>query len=98
MDGCLLRVPGGKTSQAKCAMSNADPSFHRRAEERLIAHIERLLADGRLPTDALRGRRTTVSVKRGDRAVEVKRLMADMGRPDRELQAKMPVGQTIEVE
>ena len=67
----------------------------------MMEHVERLLSDERLRIDTLRGRRpvTTLfrAVESGDRAVELKRIMAEMGRPDRELQQKMPPGQWVEV-
>src|SRR5258707_4198129 len=67
----------------------------------MMEHVERLLADERLRVDTTRGRRpvTTLfrSVETGDRGVELKRVMAEMGKPDRELQAKMPAGAWLEV-
>ena len=67
----------------------------------MMEHVERLLADERLRVDTTRGRRpvTTLfrSVETGDRGVELKRVMAEMGKPDRELQSKMPAGSWLEV-
>src|SRR5687768_16640819 len=83
-------------------MTSADPSFHRRAEQRFIEHVARLLADHRLKIETTRGKRALSAgpfkLTRNDQAVEVKRLMSEMGVPDRELQAKMPVGAALEVE
>ncbi len=66
-----------------------------------MEHVERLLGDERLRVDTTRGRRpvTTMfrSVESGDHAVELKRLMSEMGKPDRDLQSKMPVGLWMEV-
>lgn len=67
----------------------------------MIEHVERLLGDERLRVDTTRGRRpvTTMfrSVEAGDKAVDLKRVMSEMGRPDRGLQGKMPVGAWMEV-
>jgi hypothetical protein len=80
---------------------NADPAFHQRMEEQFIAHVEQLLADDRLRLDTTRGRRPISSlirdVSRNDRGVELKRLMSEMGKPDRGLEAQMPVGEFIDV-
>jgi hypothetical protein len=66
-----------------------------------MEHFERLLSDERLRVDTTRGRRAVTTlfraVESGDRAVELKRIMAEMGKPDRELQSKMPPGQWVEV-
>ena len=87
-------------------MSNSDPSFHRLAEQRFVEHVGRLLGDDRLTIDTLRGRRSvglpprgfTSSVKRKDRAVELKRLMIEMGKADRDLQERLPVGESLHAE
>ncbi len=83
-------------------MSSADPSFHRRAEQRFIEHVEQLLNDERIHIDTTRGRKPLGSrnrrITRDDDAVELKRLMSEMGKPDRQLQARMPIGAAIEVE
>src|ERR1041385_352455 len=87
-------------------MTTLDPSFHRRAEQRFIEHVERLLGDDRLKIDTIRGKRSvapssrkiSASVQRTDRAVELKRLMIEMGKADRALQAQMPLGELIDVE
>src|SRR3954469_8295312 len=81
--------------------NSPDPAVHQQLERQMMEHVERLLGDERLRVDTTRGRRpvTTMfrSVETGDRAVELKRLMAEAGRPDRELQATMPVGAWMEV-
>ena len=81
--------------------NSPDPAHHQRLERQMMEHVERLLADERLRVDTTRGRRpvTTLfrSVETGDRGVDLKRVMAEMGKPDRELQAKMPAGAWLEV-
>src|SRR2546421_6455589 len=76
-----------------------DPFQHQQIERRFIDHVERLLAEERLRIDTSRGRRAInkaqAMITRGDEGVEVKRLMAAMGRPDRELQRQMPAGESI---
>jgi hypothetical protein len=81
--------------------NSPDPAVHQQLERQMIEHVERLLGDERLRVDTTRGRRpvTTLfrSVETGDRGVDLKRVMSEMGKPDRELQAKMPAGAWIEV-
>src|SRR2546421_10109758 len=81
--------------------NSPDPAVHQHLERQMMEHVERLLADERLRIDTTRGRRpvTTMfrSVETGDRGVELKRVMAEMGKPDRELQGKMPAGAWMEV-
>ena len=36
-------------------------------------------------------------LSRTDRAMDLKRLMSEMNRPDRELQSQMPIGESLEV-
>jgi hypothetical protein len=83
-------------------MSDAsDPSRHQRLERQFIAHVERLVNDGRLRLATAGGRKSAVTLIRdvrfGDRGVELKRLMSEMGKPDRQLESRMPVGPTIDV-
>lgn len=83
-------------------MSNdVDPSEHRRYERVFVEHVEKLLADDRLRIDTTRGRRPVTGfmkdVRQDDKTVELKRLMSEMNRPDRELQNQMPAGQSLEV-
>src|SRR3954452_9031525 len=81
--------------------SNVEPSIHRQREQDFIRHVERLLEDDRLRIDTTRGRRpvtaSMVSAQRSDHAVDLKRVMSEMNRPDRELQSQMPVGETLDV-
>jgi hypothetical protein len=82
-------------------MSSSDPLVHRQLEEQMIRHVERLLSDDRLRIDTADGRRPVQAYMpragRSDHAVELKRLMSEMNVPDRELQAKMPVGLALDV-
>lgn len=79
----------------------ADPVFHQRLEEQFIAHVDQLLIDDRLRVDTTRGRRPISSmirdISRSDRGVELKRLMSELGKPDRALEAQMPVGEYVDV-
>ena len=78
-----------------------DPLVHRQREQQLVRHVERLLDDDRLRVDTVYGARPVVSllrdVTRTDRGVELKRLMSELGLPDRELQNSMPVGEEVDV-
>jgi hypothetical protein len=82
-------------------MSSTDPLYHRQLEEQMMQHVERLLADERLRIDTTLGRRPVpafmTKIERDDHAVDLKRLMSEMNVPDRELQAKMPQGLTLDV-
>jgi hypothetical protein len=82
--------------------NSPDPAVHRARERQFIEHVERLLGDERLRVDTTKGRRPMTafsqSVAKTDRSVELKRMMTDAGRPDRELEAAMPLGETIEIE
>jgi predicted nucleic acid-binding Zn-ribbon protein len=79
----------------------SSPTFHQQLQEQFIAHVEQLLYDERLRVDTTRGRRPVVSfiqdITRADRGVELKRLMSELGKPDRGLEARMPVGEYVEV-
>lgn len=81
--------------------SSPDPSVHRQREQRLVEHVQRLLDDERFRLDTSKGAKSVVTlvrdVGRFDGGVELKRLMSDMGVPDRELQSRMPLGEGIEV-
>ncbi len=81
--------------------SNPDPSMHREREERFINHVEQLLDDDHLRVDTTRGRRSVLSlsrdINRSNREVELKRQMSQAGMPDRDLEARMPRGQTLDV-
>jgi hypothetical protein len=81
--------------------SSPDPAQHRQREQRLVDHVQRLLEDERLRVDTIAGAKSVVTlvrdVARFDSGVELKRLMSDMGLPDRELQNRMPVGEGLEV-
>ena len=79
--------------------NSPDPSIHREREKQVIDHVERLLNDDRLRIDTTQGRWPVVALRRDvrkeDREVDLKRLMSHLGRPDRSLQARMPVGRML---
>lgn len=79
----------------------ADPAEHRAAELRLIAHVQKLLDDPRLRIDTRSGTRPVAGLKRGiargDAGADLKRTMADLDLPDRDLHARMPQGEVMEV-
>ena len=81
--------------------NSPDPSVHREREKTLMRHVEQLLDDDRLRIDTKRGRRPVKAllkdVSRSDKGVELKRVMSEMGKPDRELEKQMPVGESLEV-
>jgi len=81
--------------------NSPDPSVHREREKQLVEHVERLLSDPRLRVDTSGGHRPVVTlgraVRKWDRAVDLKRLMSEVAIPDRELEAKMPVGLQLDV-
>jgi hypothetical protein len=78
-----------------------DPSEHKAAQERFIAHVSRLLDDPRMMIDTTSGRRAVKgfiqTVSQSDHGVDVKRLMSELKRPDRELMDSMPLGQSLEL-
>jgi TolA-binding protein len=80
---------------------SADPSRHQQLERQFIGHIERLVTDDRLRLPTSRGRKSTVTLIRDvsftDRGVDLKRLMSEMGKPDRQLESTMPVGKAMDV-
>jgi hypothetical protein len=81
--------------------NSTDPSIHRQREQELINHVTSLLDDERLRVDTTRGRRPVKTmlrdVNRTDKTVDLKRLMASMNLPDRDLQGRMPAGEQVEV-
>jgi hypothetical protein len=81
--------------------SSPDPSVHRQRERQMIEHVTRLLEDDRLRIDTTRGRRPVTGfikdVTTQDRGTDVKRTMSELDRPDRTLQAQMPLGESIDV-
>jgi len=82
-------------------LTESDPAIHRQREQTFVQHVERLLQDDRLRIDTTLGRRPITmfirDVARSDKSVDLKRLMSEMSMPDRELQNRMPVGQTLDV-
>src|SRR5260221_8184394 len=81
--------------------NSADPTIHRHREQQIIQHVEKLLAADRLRIDTTQGRRAVTGyvrdVSRSDKAIDLKRMMSDVNVPDRELQSRMPVGESLEV-
>lgn len=82
------------------SMTN-DPAAHRAWQREMIAHVEKLLAESGWQIDMHIGLRSTAGytreVKRSDRAVEIKRLMTSLGVPDPELQARLPLDESLQV-
>ncbi|HEX8342852.1 MAG TPA: hypothetical protein VF624_18260, partial [Tepidisphaeraceae bacterium] len=76
-----------------------DPSWHQQRERDLVDHVERLVTEPKFVLDTSLGRRSAAAAKavtrRGDKAVDLKRTMSQL-RPERELELRMPVGQTLE--
>ena len=66
-----------------------------------MQHVERLLEDTRLRIDTIHGAKPVASmmrsIEKSDRGADLKREMTQMNLPDRELQAKMPLGERMEV-
>lgn len=81
--------------------TSTNPATHRQREHQLIEHVQRLLEDERLRLDTKLGRRPITAfirdVSHSDKSVDLKRMMSEMNMPDRELQNRMPVGESIEV-
>lgn len=81
--------------------TSTDPATHRQREHQLIEHVQRLLEDERLRLDTKLGRRPITAfirdVSHSDKSVDLKRMMSEMNMPDRELQNRMPVGESVEV-
>jgi hypothetical protein len=79
----------------------SDPTQHQQLERLFIAHVERLLDDDRLRLPTSRGPKHAFTLIRDinhqDRGIELKRLMSEMGKPDRQLESQMPLGRSIEV-
>jgi hypothetical protein len=81
--------------------SKSDPAHHRDAEIKLVEHVLRLLDDPRLRIDTTVGTRPISGLRRGivrgDRGVELKKIMSELDVIDRELQERMPQGEVVEV-
>src|SRR5579862_8013313 len=82
-------------------MSESDPAIHQKLERQFMAHVEQLLRDDRLRLETTRGRKGVanliIDTKKQDRAVELKRQMAEMNKFDRDLESHMPVGSICDV-
>ncbi|HWP39792.1 MAG TPA: hypothetical protein VNL70_02615 [Tepidisphaeraceae bacterium] len=81
--------------------NSPDPSVHQAREQQFMAHVEQLLSDSRLIVDTTAGRRAVPNLfpqaTRSDRGTDLKRLMSELNLPDRQLQSRMPVGQSMQV-
>jgi hypothetical protein len=82
--------------------NSPDPAIHRQREEQFIAHVEKLLGDDRLRIDTIRGRRPLTdfpgpTILRTDKGVEVKRMLMEAGKPDRDFQNALPQGHSIDI-
>ncbi len=82
--------------------NGTDPSWHRAREREFLDHAEKLLQDDRLRLETMRGRKPVTlmlrKVTKADRGGDLKRMMSEMGKRDRELQDRMPIGESIDVE
>lgn len=79
--------------------ASSDASRHQAREGEAIDHVARLLSDSRFMVDTVNGQRPVTKLQHDtpvvtDRSVDLHKLMAQH-RPDRELEAKMPVGRTL---
>ncbi len=78
-----------------------DPAIHRRQQDQFIEHVRPLLQDPRLRIDTTAGRRAVTAffrdINETDHAVDLKRLMSEMGKPDRDLEVQMPQGREMEI-
>lgn len=79
--------------------NNPDPITHQAAERLFIEHVEKLLATDSFRLDTTRGHKSITGflrdVSKTDGGVDLKRIMTELGRTDRDLQNRMPVGQTL---
>jgi hypothetical protein len=79
----------------------SDPAVHQQHERHMLAHVEKLLQDGRLKLETVDGKKNiaamNANVNRIDKGVELKRIMAEMGKPSRELESQMPSGKFLDV-
>jgi hypothetical protein len=82
-------------------MISTDPQSHRRLEAQFMLRVQQLLDDPRLRVETLEGRRPLTDYQRNvtstDKAVDLKLLMSKLGKPDRQLEATMPVGKRMDV-
>ncbi len=81
--------------------NSLDPSLHRQREKVFLDHVESLLADDRFRVDTLLGRKPVKTLAprldRTDKGVELKRLMAELDRPDRQLESQMPRDESMTI-
>ncbi|MGF1633282.1 MAG: hypothetical protein ACFCVE_05475 [Phycisphaerae bacterium] len=78
-----------------------DPLWHKTREQQLVEHVKRLLSDPALVVDTREGRRPAgrfgQQVVDTDQADKLKQTLAELNRPDRDLQSRMPVARKLEV-
>src|ERR1700759_4762562 len=89
------------TTSTLVAAALREPGVHQQLENDFIRHVEQLLEDDRLRVDTTSGRRPVATmlkmVHEDDKSVDLKRIMSEMRKPDRDLQHQMPVGKTLEI-
>src|SRR6476661_8402121 len=78
-----------------------DPAFHRSAQQRFVAHVQRLLEDPQLMIDTNSGLAPVTSLIRNvtpsDDTKSVKLKMIELGLSDRDLQRQMPPGLKLDI-
>jgi hypothetical protein len=81
--------------------NSSDPTIHQAREREIIAHVEQLLSDDRFVVDTTAGRRAVPvlnpKITKTDHGADVKRTMSEMNLPDRDLQNRMPIGESLEI-
>jgi hypothetical protein len=81
--------------------NSPDPNVHKQYQQALVGHAQRLLEDERLRILTTGGLKPATELIRdvhpGDAVVAVKQRMIELGLFDRELQRRMPSGQTLDV-
>ncbi len=79
--------------------SSPNPSDHQAAERAFVDHVEKLLATDTFKLDTTMGLKSVTSftreVRKDDAGVDLKRLMAELGKTDRELESRMPAGRSL---
>lgn len=81
--------------------NSPDPNVHRQYQQAFVGHAQRMLEDERLRILTTGGLKPVTELIRDvhpdDSAVAVKQRMIELGLFDRDLQRRMPSGQTLEV-
>ena len=82
-------------------INSPEPVIHKNRQQAVLTHLQNVLNNPKLRIDTLNGSRLakglSQSITGTDQAVELKRLMSQLGLPDRELEAEMPSGLSMEV-